>query len=714
MPRSNLSPLLAACVLLLATTGVACAAEKKPAPAKLTVSGLGLWGNHEQRVALERMLGEERGPVIGATTIEDAAFMIVSALADVGYLKPELTVVLTKPDGGRVRHEFDTTLSTLLPRDMEAKAVRFEVREGVRSVVSEVSITGLTALKEHDAHGYFRPNEVPLVGTEARAYSPARLKRSAEKLEEALRQLGYAEAAVKAAVVKQDERSGRVDVAVTVIEGPRWMVTASRVEERLEGDGEAAVSVAGSKVVLPPGALKLNQPWSQLWQQDVTEQVRREFYRLGYADTRIQIEPKAAEPFDGRREVSVIVRVEPGPLVKLGEVRFDGNLHTKESILRRRVRSEKGDPLDPLKLERARYRLARLGAFETVDLRYEPETGATRDAVFEVRELPRWDASLLAGYGSYEQLRGGVELQQTNLLGRAHQSRLVLVQSVKSTRGEYNYTVPEIFGESIDGTVRIFGLRREEEAFDREEYGGTVGVRRRIPWLKAEGSLGYTYQSLSNQDNALTTRALDDDNVKVASIDLGLTKDRRDNPLRPRRGYRWFAQAELASEGLGGEVDYQLFELGATYHTAWGRSRWIHLGLTHGVITQLGAPEGQLIPVNKRFYPGGDSSIRGYQQDEAAPRGADGRFIGAETYTLLNVELEQAITTTWSVVVFGDALGEAASLGDYPWDERLYSVGLGIRYQTIVGPVRLEYGRNVNPRPGDPSGTLHFSVGFPF
>jgi outer membrane protein insertion porin family len=118
--------------------------------------------------------------------------------------------------------------------------------------------------------------------------------------------------------------------------------------------------------------------------------------------------------------------------------------------------------------------------------------------------------------------------------------------------------------------------------------------------------------------------------------------------------------------------------------------------------------------VNKRFYPGGDSSIRGYQQDEASPRGPDGRFIGAETYTLLNIELEQAITNTWSVVVFGDALGEAAALADYPWDERLYSVGLGVRYQTIVGPVRLEYGRNVNPRPGDPSGTLHFSVGFPF
>lgn len=703
MPKNNRASYLAACALLLATAGAGVADEKKPAPAKLSVSGLGWWENHGQRVALERMLGEERGPVIGSTTVEDAAFMIVSALADEGFLHPTVRVKVTAPDGRREDYDFDTTLSTLLPRELAAKAVRFEVDEGVRSVVNDVTFTGLTALKEDVAHGYFRPNEVPLAGTAARAYSPSRLRRSGETLEEALRQAGYADALVKASVVKQDPRTGRVDVAVSVVEGPRWMVTEAKVDD-----------AGGTGVMLPVGVLKINQPWSRNWQQDAAEQVRREFYRKGYADTRIQIEPVAAEPFDGRRDVSVTVRVEPGPAVTLGDVRFDGNIHTRESILRRRVRVEEGDPLDPLQLERARFRLARLGAFETVDLHYEPEIGATRDAVFTVKELPRWDASLLAGYGSYEQLRGGVELQQTNLLGRAHQSRLVLVQSMKSTRGEYNYTVPELFGELIDGTVRLFGLRREEESFDREEYGGTAGVRRRIPWIRAEGTLGYTYQSLSNRDNALTTSAVDDDNVKVASIDLGLTKDRRDNPLRPRRGYRWFGSAELASEALGGEVDYQLFEVGATYHTAWGRSRWIHLGLTHGVITQLGAPDGQLIPVNKRFFPGGDSSIRGYQKDEAAPRGADGRFIGAETYTLLNVELEQAITTTWSVVLFGDALGEAASLGDYPWDERLYSVGLGIRYQTIVGPVRLEYGRNVNPRPGDPSGTLHFSVGFPF
>jgi len=124
----------------------------------------------------------------------------------------------------------------------------------------------------------------------------------------------------------------------------------------------------------------------------------------------------------------------------------------------------------------------------------------------------------------------------------------------------------------------------------------------------------------------------------VGSLDFGLTSDHRDNPLRPRRGYRWFAQVEEASRNLGGESDFQRFELGGSYHTGWGNGRLIHLGLTHGLITTWGSVNDFLIPVNKRFFPGGDNSIRGYQSGDASPRGPDGRFIGAKSYTLANAE----------------------------------------------------------------------------
>jgi outer membrane translocation and assembly module TamA len=274
--------------------------------------------------------------------------------------------------------------------------------------------------------------------------------------------------------------------------------------------------------------------------------------------------------------------------------------------------------------------------------------------------------------------------------------------------------VPELFGESVDGTARLFGLQRQEPAFLRQEWGGNVSVSSTIHRIGANATLGYTYQALRNRDNTLATSRADDQQVTAASIEGGITRDRRDNPLRPRRGYRVFAQTETASRYFGGGVDYQRVELGGSYHTGWGRGRWVHVGLNHGLITTIGDTDDSDLPVNKRFFPGGDNSIRGYQAGEAAPRGADGRFIGAKTYLLLNLELEQALTTKWSVVLFGDALGTAVRLGDYPFDEQLYSVGLGIRYQTLIGPLRAEYGRNLNPRANDPSGTLLLSIGYPF
>lgn len=382
--------------------------------------------------------------------------------------------------------------------------------------------------------------------------------------------------------------------------------------------------------------------------------------------------------------------------------------------MRRLVPSKSGDLLNPIRLDNGQARISQLGVFRSVDLRYEPAGDDTRDVTYAVTEGRRQEISLLAGYGSYEQLRGGVEWRHYNLFGRAHTDSLKLIQSMKSSQGDYVYTVPELFGTTTDGSVRLFGLNREELSFRREEYGANISVLWPLRRIGLALTTGYTFKHLRNANNELATRETDENQADVASIDVGIVRDRRDNPLRPTKGYKLSAQVESANRALGGQVVYQQFVLAASYHTGWGNGRWIHAGLSHGVVTTFGTSDDSSLPVSVRFYPGGDGSIRGYQQGEAAPRAANGEFVGAKSYVQFNVELEQALTAKWSVVVFGDALGIAARMADYPFSEELYSVGLGIRYQTIIGPVRIEYGHNLNPREFDPAGTLQLSIGFPF
>jgi len=689
-------------IILAAFAWVPTADAEQLKPAAIRVSGLGLWRDREMRIALERLLGNNRGLTLGANSIEDTVFLLYSVLNDEGYQKPVITIRAEVGDGKTETYKLDDNLDVNLPRDLAARAVHFDVKKGPRSYVDDVEIEGLQALDQRTGKSFFEPLQTLITTKADRPYSPSRARRSAEKLREELRLRGYAQAKVEAQRIDADKTTdGAVKLHVRVIEGPLWVISNLRFEKADPQD-------VGLKL-----ASHVNHPWTPTEQQNMAEEIRQAYYRKGYADISVNLRPEAAPESGNRRQVIAVIQVEPGPLVKVGNVRFEGNEHTKMSILQRRVPAKTGDPLDPVQFERSRYRLSRLGVFDAVDLHYDPADGQVRDPVYVLREGARYEANLLAGYGSYEQLRGGVEIRQMDLFGRAHQSRLELVQSMKSTRGEYTYSVPELFGETIDGTARVFGLQRQELAFQRQEFGVNAALKRQIPWLRAEGTLGYTLQTLKNRDNELTTRTADDKNVNVGSIDFGITRDRRDSPLRPRRGYRWFGQVEAANQAFGGEVNYERFELGGAYHFAVGTWQFMHVGLTHGVITTFGTTDAT-IPVNKRFFPGGDSSIRGYQDGEAAPRGPDGRFVGAKTYTLLNVEYEQVLTESWSAVVFADALGAAARLADYPFDQRLYSVGLGLRYQTLVGPIRLEYGRNINPRVGDPRGTFHFSVGFPF
>lgn len=675
--------------------------ERSAEPAEVRVRGLGLLGNRETRLGVERLWGARPPAELGATEVEDAILFIASTLESKGYLRPSLEVEIPQGEGS-VRFAVDPTLQNPPPRDLKARRVVFHVDRGLRYFLESVRIDGLQALAPEEGQDFFFTDVALIVGKGARAYFPARLRRSADAIESTLRQQGYGAARARIAEVTLNHETGAVVAVVSVDEGPLWQLRSIRFE------------VEGTRLPeLEPLARREGIPWSAFKGQDFAEEIRQVYYRRGYPDVRVRLRDSLGEERDGQRPIDVLATVDSGGHVSVGKVSFRGHERTRPRVLERRIGVETGEPLNPLKLDRARYRLGRLGVFRSVEVTYEPAEGPVRDPVFVLQEERPLELHLLAGWGSYEMLRGGVEVRQRNLFGRAHRSRLELVQSMKSTSGEYTYSVPEFLGEEVDGTVRLFGLQREERAFDRREYGGTVMLSRRVPWIDADGSVGFTYQSLQNDENELATRNTDERNFTVASIDLSLSHDARDNPLRPRRGYRWFTQVELAGRQLGGELNYQRIEFGAAYHTSWGRGRWVHAGLTHGVVFTLGSSD-TFLPVNKRFYPGGESSIRGFGEGEAAPLGPDGRFIGAKTYTLLNLELEQAVAGNWSVVLFTDLLGSSATLSDYPWETELVSVGLGLRYQTLIGPIRLEYGHNVVKRDDDPDGAVHISVGFPF
>lgn len=678
--------------------------EHKPDPAELKVSGYGLLGNRKLKKALQLLWPPEAQPQsFDSRFIEDGVLILMSQLKRDGYLNPRVRARLTLTDGSAASYSWDDPLKAEpLPRSLEARRVEFEIEEGVLYHFDTVEFEGLTVIPEKVARGFFIQTGALLPLKRTRVYSPDRLGRGLASLEEVLNRQGYESAQATAADLERDDASGRVDLRVQVKEGLRSVVRTIRQEFYFETNTEP------QRVLV----VETNQPFGKIWLQDFIQQLRATNYHRGYPDTTVEVTQLLREPVNDRIEVDLLAKVHSGPLVRLGDVQFSGQERTRPSLLNRRVRLQEGKPLDRIRVEEGRHRLARLGIFDSVGFRYEPVDAHTRNVVYELQEGKTIDFSLLFGFGSYELLRGGLELEQHNLFGRAHHARLRLVQSFKSSYGEYIYTLPELVGEDLDVFFNGMALRREEIDFTREEFGGGAGARKYLNWLDSEVRVRYNYEILNADGSDL---ALEDGrpSASVGAITTEIRHDKQDNPLYPREGYKVFGAFELASEYLAGEVNYQRAEISAAYHQPLDAGRWLHLGFSHGAIFTVGSTADDL-PFNRRFFPGGDNSIRGFLQGEAAPRNARGKVVGAETYLFGSAEFEQSLTATWSLVGFFDTVSFAQRLSDYPFNESLFSVGGGIRWKTIIGPVRLEYGHNLNPRRDDPSGTIQFSVGFPF
>lgn len=697
--------LCVALAFVAATIALAGAAETaKAKPAELKVSGYGFWGNRMLKRTLRTMdLAPAQAETVDAAFVEDAAFIILARVRRDGFLSPRVSVELEAVDGENLRVEAEELVADPLPRPLALRKVHFRIRKGPLYHYRSLRFEGLAAIPEKKALAYFVETGAFFTLKNGRIFTPERLRRSLLNLADALDTLGYREVVVSNLPPQLHERTGDVDVTVVVREGTQYIVRSVTEE------------FAGDPAPRSPRVFRPEKPYSRLWTQEFSQQLRTNLYARGYPDATVSFETLRQAPAvpSGSVEVDLLARLEPGPLIIVGDVVLKGHQHTQTGFIRRRIRAERGELLDPIRLERSRFRLAELGAFDSVGLDYEPVDEHTRDVVFQFDESKRFNLSVLLGWGSYEMLRGGFEGNFNNIWRRAHRAQLRVVQSLKSSSGDFSYTVPDLTHRNIDLFVNGFALRREEVTWTREEFGGGLGAHKFFRRYATDASIRYNYQVLNA---ASVVPAVESEGLispDVGAIIGEIRYDRRDNPLYPRKGTKLFLTVETAHEELMGDADYERIEASGSWHFPLRAGTWASFGVSHSVAVSQGPPAENL-PFNKRIFPGGANSIRGFQDGEASPRNEQGQIVGAESALLGTFELEQALTTRFSLVGFIDALGIARRLDDYPFDETLFSVGGGLRWRTIIGPVRLEYGHNLNPRRRDPSGTIQFSIGYPF
>jgi outer membrane protein assembly factor BamA len=336
-----------------------------------------------------------------------------------------------------------------------------------------------------------------------------------------------------------------------------------------------------------------------------------------------------------------------------------------------------------------------------------------------VRERPTGLLKFGGGYGSWERFRGFVEVGERNLFGTGRDISLRAKFSTRGRRYDLFYRERWPFGYRINSEANVFEEFREEIAYDVISRGVNIGVKKKFReryTVNLKYRLDFVeYDNVTFEFDDPLEAAQEEEGLEPINISSGIAilgLDLRDNPVSPHRGTFHIVGVEVATPLLGGDTAFNKY----TFETHWylpatERSEFA-FGFRGGFSQTLSGFE--TLPLSERFFLGGARGVRGWAEERVGPKDDAGNPIGGDAYALGIAEFRFPLgRKNWGGVLFFDVGNVWTSLTDIEPTKAKYGIGAGIRYNTLVGPLRLDYGIKLNPDEGESFGRLYFNIGFP-
>jgi outer membrane protein assembly factor BamA len=378
-----------------------------------------------------------------------------------------------------------------------------------------------------------------------------------------------------------------------------------------------------------------------------------------------------------------------------------------------------GEPFSFERVLESQRRLSGLGIFERVQLaELDPGRERRRDVVVSLQEAPRTSWSWGVGWSEQDRLRGSVELTRRNLGGLGRTASVFARGSVRGSRFLLNLREPWLFGRKLDSFLTAFWEEEDRTSFDYDRKGGIVQAGRALD-ARTSLILRYLYQDTYVFNVEVPIDELDRQyrTYAVSGPSASVVFDTRDDPLEPRRGLFLGADLQLSLEALGG-VSYLRSFLQATSVRRLRADLVFVLSARLGLASTFG-DAAPLLPLPERFFAGGDYGPRGFPVDEVGPKfvGADGKVYptGGNALLLGGAEMRLNLTRSFQVAGFLDTGNVYPETRDLAVADLRWSAGLGLRYRTPIGPVRVDWGYVLDPEPGDEKRYhFHLSIGHAF
>lgn len=554
-------------------------------------------------------------------------------------------------------------------------------------------------------------------------FSRSLLERDLEAIRELYRSNGFRDVEVDAEVIRNyQDRAGENAVMVEIREGPQWMVARLDLEGIQSLERERIVELISSTE---------GQVFSGLNVSIDRDNILAYYYQEGFNDASLEwsFEP-AAEPY----RVNLRYIITENKRRFLRAVLINGLDATRESAVRKRIRLFPGDPLSATRVLETQQRLYAMGVFSRVDVATQNPLGDERSKylVFAFDEARR--NSISYGFGA-EFSRIGTEDQpggeaafiprftfdytRLNVWGVGHTASLKTRVSSLQQRVLLDYIAPRPAGkEKLNLSVTgLFDDSRNVQTYSSRRWEASTQITHSISRIyTAFYQYSYRYVTVSDVQVDPDLIPLASQPTRVGMISGSLIQDRRDDPVNSTRGSYNTIDIGLAFRFLGSESDFSrvLFR-NTTYHRLSPRfilARSLNLGWMHAV-TPLPPDDDPTtedldIPLPERLFAGGASTHRAFPENQAGPRDLVTGFpVGGKALLIHGTELRFPVTgKNFGAVLFWDAGNIYSSVSNVSlrynqrdptdFDYMVHAVGLGIRYNTPIGPIRLDLAFGLN------------------
>ena len=524
------------------------------------------------------------------------------------------------------------------------------------------------------------------------------LERDAEKISSYYFNHGYIKARVGEPKVEVGARG--IIVTFPIEEGYQYRV--GKVE--FQGDLLEPAEVLRSKL----GIAKEGVYSREVLQKDLT--TLSDFYAdQGFANA--DVTPGLKEN-DQDRTVDITFDITKGEKVYIERIDITGNVKTRDKVIRREMRVYEQELFSASKIKKSTQNLRRLEFFEDVNISTSP--GSTPEKVnlkVNIKERPTGQFGLGAGYSTQDKIVGMIEVRQNNLFGRGQQLSAQGVLGQLARRYRLSFTEPYLFDRPLSLGIDAFNWERNFTEYNRRSTGGSIRLGHPLRWEYTTLLWSYRYENtnLTNIPFGASPLIYQSASIKnTSATSLSLRRDSRDALFTPTKGSDNSLSLEMA--GLGGDAAFNRF----VFDSGWFFPLfWDTVGVLHGRIGYVMRNGWGQLPVYEKFYLGGIDTIRGYKYAEISPRDPVTQDrIGGDKFQFFNAEFRFPLYKKAGLqgTLFLDS-GNVYGSGQGYFSSMRTSIGTGIRWFSPMGPLRIEWGYNLNPKSFDRKSAFDFAVG---